>query len=44
MSAIGPRTFVYVPAGILIEFDDATVPSKKFTLLQQKGELVLERE
>jgi CubicO group peptidase (beta-lactamase class C family) len=44
LTAIGPRSFVYVPAGILVEFEDATVPSTKFTLFQQKGELVLERE
>lgn len=43
LSAIGRRTFVYVPAGILIEFDDSAVPSPRFTLFQQKAELVLER-
>ena len=44
LTAIGPRTFVYAPAGILIEFEDATLPSPRFTLFQQKGELVLERQ
>ena len=44
LTAIGPRTFTYVPAGILVEFEDSATPSSKFTLFQQKGELVLERQ
>lgn len=43
LTAIDPHSFVYVPAGILVEFDDSAVPSPRFTLFQQKGELILER-
>jgi len=43
LTAIGPRSFVYVPAGILIEFADGAPHAPSFTLFQQKGELPLER-
>jgi hypothetical protein len=44
LTAIGPRSFVYLPSGILVEFEASADPSPKFTLYQQKAALVLERQ